>query len=1228
MAGNASSRRWPSAGRRSVALALAGAFAVATEAQIRTDGTLGGPSVALSGPSFLIGEALGRLAGSNLFHSFQVFNVGTKESATFVTTTPGLANVISRVTGGSQSQINGLVRLTSTNAAPNFVFINPAGIVFGKGAQINVPAGFHVSTANYVKFPDGNFYADPNAVSALSSAAPEAFGFLGTTRAAITIKDGARLQTPSAGGDQPIGIVAGDIDIDNAQVQTAGSDIRAIAVGSGARDIGLSGPLPGAFGELRVRRGGFVLSIPAGAAKAGDVLVSAGTVLIDGGGNDDAFTAVGSQTSDPARGDAGNVTINATGTLALINGGAIVSDSYSSGRAGTVTVKADTLTVDSGGSGGFTGISSDAVDAGNAGKVDLTVRGTLSIVDAGQISSGTFGSGNAGTVKVSAGSVAVGAAGSTDGGAAISSQANEGSTGNAGSVDLTVSETLSIVNGGAIAAATYASGHAGTVRVLAGALVIDSSGAGSFTGISSDAVAGSGRGGSIDVTTQGTLSIVNGGRMTASTRTSGNAGSVKVSAGTLLIGSGGQIQSGTSSAGEGGTVSVAARDMVIDGQGSANEATGIFSQATGGTGNAGSVDVTASGTLSIINGGRISTATGTSGNSGAVQISAGRLSLASGGSIDSSTESSGNAGAVTVAGGDITLDGQGSNDATGIASRTERGSGNAGSVDVTASGTLTIVNGGIISSSTLASGQGGKVKVTARDLIIDGQGSTKGTGISSVATSLTDGRAGTGNAGTVEVAVARDLTLLRGGQIVSDTLDRSAGDAGGVKVSAGTLTIDGNGSAFPTGIFSGADETSSGNAGGIAVTTAGALSIVNGGRIDTSTASAGRAGTIKVTAGDLSIDRRDSTFSTGITSQAASGSRGDAGGIDVTAEGGLSILNGGSISSSTFASGRAGSVRVNAGGIAADSNGFIGAAAAAGSSGQTGTVTIEARTEIALSNGATFSIQNNATAANPGNLSPTLLTVTAPNITLASDGQITAASSGNVPASGIHVNFGPQLTVSNARISTSANDGNGGSIAVTGTGVLVLQNGQITTSVAGTQGNGGDISVEAPILVMQTGFIQANTAAANASGGNVNIEVGTLLPSGGTLFVGGSTPYAFAPGVFGFNVIQAAAPTGVSGTIRIATPVLDITGSLSALPSGYLDTGGLGRSPCAIVGGSSLSQAGRGGLPPAAGDLLWIDPVLEFPAIPAAGSPGSGTWVPPYRAAGTNARTQWTPCWS
>jgi len=109
----------------------------------------------------------------------------------------------------------------------------------------------------------------------------------------------------------------------------------------------------------------------------------------------------------------------------------------------------------------------------------------------------------------------------------------------------------------------------------------------------------------------------------------------------------------------------------------------------------------------------------------------------------------------------------------------------------------------------------------------------------------------------------------------------------------------------------------------------------------------------------------------------------------------------------------------------------------------------------------------------------------------------------------------------------------------------------------------------------------------------VSIDVQMLVPSGSSLFVGGQTPYSFQSGIFGFNVIQAAAPTGVSGTIQMASPALDIAGSLNGLNTEVINTDGLGHSPCQITGGSSLAQSGRGGLPPSALGLLRTEPDVE-----------------------------------
>lgn len=137
------------------------------------------PEPSAGAGNFLIPQSLGALVGNNLFHSFSTFNIDSGQSATFTTTTPSIGNVISRVTGGNPSEINGQLKLTSASGAPNFFFINPAGVAFGAGGSVDMPGAFYVSTADYVKFVNGDkFYADLSRTSALSSAAPEAFGFL------------------------------------------------------------------------------------------------------------------------------------------------------------------------------------------------------------------------------------------------------------------------------------------------------------------------------------------------------------------------------------------------------------------------------------------------------------------------------------------------------------------------------------------------------------------------------------------------------------------------------------------------------------------------------------------------------------------------------------------------------------------------------------------------------------------------------------------------------------------------------------------------------------------------------------------------------------------------------------------------------------------------------------------------------------------------------------------
>ena len=111
------------------------------EGGIETDGTVG-PVQTLTGMAVDIPQTLGTTVGNNLFHSFKTFNINQGQTVTFQeNTTNTLDNVISRVTGGMVSDINGSLVSTPGGHA-NFYLVNPAGVMFGNGASIDVKGDF------------------------------------------------------------------------------------------------------------------------------------------------------------------------------------------------------------------------------------------------------------------------------------------------------------------------------------------------------------------------------------------------------------------------------------------------------------------------------------------------------------------------------------------------------------------------------------------------------------------------------------------------------------------------------------------------------------------------------------------------------------------------------------------------------------------------------------------------------------------------------------------------------------------------------------------------------------------------------------------------------------------------------------------------------------------------------------------------------------------------------
>ena len=92
--------------------------------------------------------------GENLFHSFSQFNLSEGQIANFLTN-PNIQNILGRISGGNVSVINGLISVSGGNS--NLFLMNPAGIVFGQNARLNVPGSFFVTTATGIGFGNGWF---------------------------------------------------------------------------------------------------------------------------------------------------------------------------------------------------------------------------------------------------------------------------------------------------------------------------------------------------------------------------------------------------------------------------------------------------------------------------------------------------------------------------------------------------------------------------------------------------------------------------------------------------------------------------------------------------------------------------------------------------------------------------------------------------------------------------------------------------------------------------------------------------------------------------------------------------------------------------------------------------------------------------------------------------------------------------------------------------------------
>ncbi|MEN9848193.1 MAG: hypothetical protein RL368_933, partial [Pseudomonadota bacterium] len=195
-----------------------------SHADVITDASLGRSPQTFSAKDITIAPELGQQHGANLFHSFQKFDIASGQSVTF-TGGDDIARVISRVTGGDVSQIEGLLRSTLSHA--DIYLINPAGIAFGADAKLDVPGSVYLSTASHVDLGQtGRFDAAHPENSVLNSAAPSAFGFLNQKPATLTV-NGSSLNATEG---KTLSLSAGNIQLNNGRLQANSGRIELLGV--------------------------------------------------------------------------------------------------------------------------------------------------------------------------------------------------------------------------------------------------------------------------------------------------------------------------------------------------------------------------------------------------------------------------------------------------------------------------------------------------------------------------------------------------------------------------------------------------------------------------------------------------------------------------------------------------------------------------------------------------------------------------------------------------------------------------------------------------------------------------------------------------------------------------------------------------------------------------------------------------------------------------------------
>ncbi|MBW4449551.1 MAG: filamentous hemagglutinin N-terminal domain-containing protein [Spirirestis rafaelensis WJT71-NPBG6] len=1123
--------------------------------QITIDGTLS-PERTLTGPNYIIRQADGQTVGNNLFQSFGRFNLNAGESANFQSDV-NIRNILSRVTGGFASTIDGRIFTQSANV--NLFFINPSGIIFGPNARIDVGSAtrgsFIATTADALVWANGSQFSasNPTGASSLLTIVGDPSGFLSSLRPPQPItSSGSNL---SVANNQSLLLVGGNLTLDNSNLLTQGGRVELAGV-AGTGTVGLE-----ANGNI------FSLNIPENLARA-DVSLQNGSTIDVTAANQGNIALVGrnvdilggSQLRTGIRSSlgtvnsqAGDITVNATGTV-TINEVSRLSNTVAAGatgNAGNINIKAGEISLSN-------LASTPALDAsragqGRAGNVSLeATNGSISVigqdVNPGDQVISTFGGGNISVKATNAITLdnAFFLAGSFVGdGGNISLQGNQG---------------VSLANNSSLVSAAFTRGNSGniTLESSTGSVSIENSLVNTATGFPNDSTKPD-LGNAGNITIQGQSVSVTGGTEVSSRSFSGNnSGNIEVNAAERLEISGNKPRpngnragsftnttlttvSEANARGNAGKISIKAGEILINNQAS--------------------TPALDAGSYSARDGNNVGK------KSGNVSLEATNGSISvTGQDVTTNDQVISTLGNRTLGEGDISLKANGTiflNNAFFVASSF---GGNAGNILLQGNEEVSLANNSSLVSASFLRGSSGSITITS-----DGPVSIQHSLVNTAVGAGTSTNLNLGDGGDINIS-GQSVSITDGAEVSSRS--NNGRNSGNIQVNATErVEISGNkprpngnrAQSFPNSIITTAAGSSArGNAGNISIkaseifinnpATSRALRPLNNGvsnsAISTTSNGQGRAGDVSLEASN-SIYLNNQASNPGISTESNGQER--AGNVSLTTNGSISLIGRDTQANDQVISSFGGTNSLGSGNISLNANGSISLdnafLRASTTGGDAGSILLQGNESVSLANNSSLvtvafrrgnagpitvesfgpiSLQNSLVATNVGDPAdrssrPELgnagnIRIQGRSVAITAGSEVTSRSFSGVNSGNIEINGTEKVDISGRasqfprRASDRANSFPYTTIA--------------TTSERLASGVSGDIKINTNNLRISDGASVRADTISNFTGGSIDINANVVdITNGGQIFT-----TAFSSGNAGNIELNVSDRLNISGS--------------------------------------------------------------------------------------------------